>query len=75
MLIGGALGPALGRRGERLPQPPQGDIIVLARHLRGVAGRIGDALARAEAVLRAWPAAGLALLGLTLVLGVALAAR
>ena len=75
VLIGAALVPALARWGERLPQPPQGDIIVLARHLRGVAGRIGDALARAEAVLRAWPAAGLALLGLTLVLGVALAAR
>jgi hypothetical protein len=55
--------------------PPEGDIIVLARHLRGVAGRIGDALARAEAALRAWPAAGLALLVLTLALGVAMTMR
>jgi formate hydrogenlyase subunit 3/multisubunit Na+/H+ antiporter MnhD subunit len=75
VLLGAALLPALARWGARIPEPPPGDIIVLARHLRGVAARIGDALARAEAALRAWPAAGLALLVLTLALGAALAAR
>ncbi len=73
--VGAALLLPLARWGDRLPVPPEGDIIVLARHLRGVAGRISDALARAESALRAWPAAGLALLVLTLALGVALAAR
>ena len=75
VLLGAALLLPLARWGARLPVPPEGDIIVLTRHLRGVAGRTGDALARAEAVLRTWPAAGLALLVLTLALGVALAAR
>ncbi|BDG70732.1 complex I subunit 5 family protein [Roseomonas fluvialis] len=75
VLAGAALVLVLARWGGLLPEPPQGDIIVLARHLRGVAARTGDTLARAEAVLRAWPVAGLALLLLTLLLGVALAAR
>jgi formate hydrogenlyase subunit 3/multisubunit Na+/H+ antiporter MnhD subunit len=75
VLLGAALLPVLARWGARLPVPPEGDIIVLARHLRGVAGCLGDALARAEAVLRGWPAAGLALLALVLGLGVALVAR
>ncbi|WP_198373022.1 complex I subunit 5 family protein [Roseomonas rosulenta] len=75
VLVGAALVLPLARWGARVPEPPQGDIIVLARHLRGVTARCGDALARAESALRAWPAAGLALLVLTLALGVALAAR
>jgi hypothetical protein len=75
VLAGAALLPALARWGGRLPAPPEGDIVVLARPLRGVAARLGDALARAEEVLRGWPAAGLALLGVMLGLGVALMAR
>jgi formate hydrogenlyase subunit 3/multisubunit Na+/H+ antiporter MnhD subunit len=75
VLAGAVLVLPLVRWGARLPEPPQGDIIVLARHLRGGATRMGDTLARAEAVLRAWPAAGLALLLVTLALGVALSAR
>jgi len=74
VLLGAVLLVPLLRFGPRLPVPPEGDIIVLARHLGGVAGRIGDHLARLEGALRAWPAAGAALLALTLVLGIAMAA-
>lgn len=74
VLAGAALLLPLMRWGAALPDPPAGDILVLARHLHGIAARTGNALARLEAGLRAWPAAGLALLVLTLALGAALAA-
>ena len=68
VLAGAILAAALGRWGGWLPAVPEGDLLSLA----GRAGRIGDAIAaatgRAEAALRAWPVAGLALLALVLVL-------
>ncbi|CAH0281405.1 complex I subunit 5 family protein [Roseomonas sp. CECT 9278] len=75
VLAGAALVLPLARWGARLPVPPEGDIMVVVAPLRAVAVRAGDALARAEAVLRGWSAAGLALLVLVLALGVALMAR
>lgn len=57
----------------RLPEAPEGDIIILARRALACAAPIGPALNRAEAALRAWPAAGLALLGVTLATGIFLA--
>ncbi len=53
----------------RLPAPPEGDILVLARRGAGIAAPIGRALARLEVGLRAWPAAGLALLAVALTVG------
>jgi formate hydrogenlyase subunit 3/multisubunit Na+/H+ antiporter MnhD subunit len=69
----GALGLlALARWGGRLPAVPEGDVIHLARRLLRAAAPLGGLLARAEAVLRRWPAAGLALLVLTAALGLAM---
>ncbi|MBP0466062.1 hypothetical protein J5Y09_19205 [Roseomonas sp. PWR1] len=53
----------------RLPTPPEGDVIVLARAVAARAAPIARLLPRMEATLRAWPAAGLALLAVTLTLG------
>lgn len=68
VMAGAVLAAALARWGGRLPQVPEGDLLVLA----GRTGRLGDAagaaVARLEARLRAWPAAGLALLALVLAL-------
>jgi formate hydrogenlyase subunit 3/multisubunit Na+/H+ antiporter MnhD subunit len=63
---------ALRRWGGGLPVVPGGDIIHLARRLLRAAAPLGDGLARGEALLRAWPAAGLALLLLTGALGLAM---
>jgi formate hydrogenlyase subunit 3/multisubunit Na+/H+ antiporter MnhD subunit len=73
VLAGIALFTLLARLGHRLPEAPEGDVILLARRARAVVSPIGPALKRAEAVLRDWPAAGLALLGVILVLGLVLA--
>lgn len=69
VLAGAVLFGALLRWGGRLPQVPEGDVIMLARRALRLGSPAGDALARAEATLRAWPAAGLALLAVTLALG------
>lgn len=73
VLAGIVLFALLARFGHRLPEAPEGDVIILARRSRAVVAPIGPALKRAEAALRDWPAAGLALLGVILVLGLALA--
>ena len=73
VLAGIVLFALLARLGHRLPEAPEGDVIILARRSRAVVAPIGPALKRAEAALRDWPAAGLALLGVILVLGLALA--
>ena len=68
VLLGAALVLALGRWGGRLPSVPGGDILHLARPAAGAAGAAGAVLARAEAALRGWAAAGLCLLALVLAL-------
>ena len=73
VLLGGLLFLGLRRWGSRLPTPPEGDLLVFAE--RGAA-RIAPPLAarasRVEAALRAWPSAGLSLLGIALLLGLAM---
>jgi formate hydrogenlyase subunit 3/multisubunit Na+/H+ antiporter MnhD subunit len=68
VLAGALLALALARWGGKLPAIPEGDVL----HLTGPARRFGAALgapvARAEAALTAWPAAGLSLLALVLAL-------
>jgi multicomponent Na+:H+ antiporter subunit A len=74
MLLGGLGFLVLRRWGGVLPQVPEGDVLIFAE--RGAA-RIGPPLAgrasRIEATLRAWPSAGLALLGIAVMLGLAMA--
>ncbi|MEO3472075.1 proton-conducting transporter membrane subunit [Roseomonas sp. CAU 1739] len=69
VLLGAAALLLLIRWGDRLPAIPEGDVIHLARRVIRAAAPLGDMLARAETLLRAWPAAGLALLLLTVALG------
>jgi len=64
VLLGAVLAAALARWGGRLGQVPEGDLLVLAGPATGVGARAADVVVRAEAATRAWPAAGLALLGL-----------
>jgi hypothetical protein len=74
VLTGVAALSLLMRWGDRLPQVPEGDIIHLARRVLQAAAPLGDALVRVEAMLRVWPAAGLALLVLTFALGLVMMA-
>ncbi len=74
VMIGALVLALLVRWGDRLPDVPEGDIIHLARRMIRAAGPVGRALGRVEEVLRAWPAAGLALLVLTCALGIVMMA-
>jgi formate hydrogenlyase subunit 3/multisubunit Na+/H+ antiporter MnhD subunit len=71
----GALGfLALRASGGRLPRWPEGDVLVFAeRTAKRLAPPLAERAGRIEATLRAWPSAGLALLGLAVVLGLAMA--
>jgi hypothetical protein len=69
ILIGAGLALGLWRWGRYLPRVPEGDIVVVGQPAMRVIVRWGDALERAEGVLRQWPVAGLSLLTLILILG------
>jgi multicomponent Na+:H+ antiporter subunit A len=71
VLAGAAV--ALGLRLVRLPRVPAGDVVALALAQAPRVRGWGAALERADATLRQWPVAGVALLALAVVLGVALA--
>ena len=74
VLLGAALAAGLQRWGARLPCPPEGDVLVFAeRGFRRAGPPLGEAMARTERTLRAWPSAGLALLAIAITLGVAMA--
>jgi formate hydrogenlyase subunit 3/multisubunit Na+/H+ antiporter MnhD subunit len=75
VLGGVALAAALGWAGDRVPEIPGGDIIVPGRHALRLAAPLGPLLGRMETALRAWPAAGMALLALIAALGLAMGAR
>ncbi len=55
VLLGGALAALLRRWGDRLPQVPEGDIVVIAQRAARPAPAWGEPLARAESVLQRWP--------------------
>jgi formate hydrogenlyase subunit 3/multisubunit Na+/H+ antiporter MnhD subunit len=74
VLLGAAALPVLVRWGSALPEVPGGDIIHPARRLLRAAAPLGGLLARGEALLRAWPAAGLAMLALLILLAGAMMA-
>jgi len=71
VLLGIVLFVAL-RRWDRLPQLPEGDIVVIVERVVRGGSAWGAPLARADLVLQRWPVAGVALLALMVVLGLAL---
>ena len=72
VLLGIALSAGLLRFGHLLPRVPEGDMVVVAeRAARGSSG-FGDAMERADTVLRQWPVAGVSLLALMVILGAAI---
>jgi multicomponent Na+:H+ antiporter subunit A len=75
VLLGIVLAIALGGWLRRLPRVPEGDVVVALDGGMRVAVGWGKALDRMDSALRQWPAAGLALLILTVALGAALFTR
>jgi formate hydrogenlyase subunit 3/multisubunit Na+/H+ antiporter MnhD subunit len=73
VLIGVACFAALHRWGGRLPVVPEGDVLVYGARMARALTPCASVLARAEAALRAWPAAGLSMLLLALAFGAAMA--
>jgi formate hydrogenlyase subunit 3/multisubunit Na+/H+ antiporter MnhD subunit len=65
---------ALARWEQRLPAIPEGDILRLASTATKAGGAGAGVVARAEAALRGWPAAGLCLLAVVLALAGAMLA-
>jgi multicomponent Na+:H+ antiporter subunit A len=71
VLSGAALVPGLWLWGDRLPRVPEGDIIVKEEAAFHASYAFGAALKRMDARLRQWPAAGLSLLAVALILAAA----
>jgi formate hydrogenlyase subunit 3/multisubunit Na+/H+ antiporter MnhD subunit len=74
VLLGAALALPLWRWGGRLPHPPAGDIVIIGEIALRESTAAGAALERVEAGIRQWPAAAMALLGIAILLGAAMAA-
>jgi formate hydrogenlyase subunit 3/multisubunit Na+/H+ antiporter MnhD subunit len=68
VLLGAMLATVLVRWGSLVPQIPEGDLLTLVAPAADLATRLAAKVARGEAMLRAWSAAGLALLALALAL-------
>jgi hypothetical protein len=68
VLLGGVLAVGLRRWGQRLPCPPEGDIVVLGERAARAMLACGASLERADGVLRRWPVAGISLLALVVAL-------
>jgi hypothetical protein len=71
MLVGAALAAGWWALGEPAPRIPAGDVVVLEEAAFRQLAPLGDFAARLDASFRQWPAAGLALLTITLVLAAA----
>ena len=74
VLAGGVLAVGLWRWGDRLPRVPEGDVVVAGEAAMRSTAAWGEALERAEGLLRQWPVASLSLLTLVIVLSVAMLA-
>jgi len=72
VLTGAALAPGLWLWGNRLPRIPVGDIVVGQEAAFHASYAFGAALERTDARLRQWPAAGLSLLAVAIVLTAAM---
>jgi hypothetical protein len=73
VLLGWLLSRELADGDPRLPAIPPGDIIGLAGGAGRLAAGAGAGLERLDGVLRLWPVAGVALLGLAVALALAMA--
>jgi hypothetical protein len=71
MFIGAALAARLWTAGDRLPRIPAGGVVVAEEAGFHAYAALGAAFERADRGLRQWPAAGLALLIVTLALAAA----
>jgi hypothetical protein len=74
-LLGAVLAMALWRWSRWLPRIPEGDVVVALDGGAQAAVALGKTLERMDSALRQWPAAGVALLILTIALGAAVFAR
>ena len=74
VLLGGVLAIGLWRSGRRLPQVPEGDIVVVSERAVRATVVFGEAIERADDWLRQWPVASLSLLSIAILLAVALMA-
>jgi hypothetical protein len=74
LLIGAALALALRLWGDRLPRAPEGDSVVVAEAAFKASFALGALFESLDTRLRRWPAGGLSLLAIALLLA-ALAAR
>jgi formate hydrogenlyase subunit 3/multisubunit Na+/H+ antiporter MnhD subunit len=72
--VGAALAWWLARAGDRLPRIPPGDVAVVIDRGVGAGARAGAALLRADRVLQQWTIAGVSLLVLAALFGLALVA-
>jgi len=68
VLTGGLLAVALRQWGPRLPNVPEGDLVVVREAAMRATGRWGEAIERADGYLRQWPVASLSLLTLVVIL-------
>jgi hypothetical protein len=74
VLVGGVLAVGLARWEDRLPRVPEGDVVVALDCATHVAAGWSVGVERADTALRRWPAAGLSLLLLAILFGVAMLA-
>jgi formate hydrogenlyase subunit 3/multisubunit Na+/H+ antiporter MnhD subunit len=74
VLIGGVVAAGLWRWGQYLPELPQGDVVVAYEGAARAAVSLGEAMERTDRYLRQWQAAGLSLLAVAVILGVAMLA-
>ena len=71
MLVGAALFAGLWALGDPLPRVPAGDIVVAEEAAFRAAAPLGVLIERLDGRLRQWPAAGMALLAIVLILAAA----
>jgi len=74
VLVGGVLAVGLWRWEHRLPNVPEGDLVVAGEAAMRATGRWSEAIERADTYLRQWPVAGLSLLTLVVILTAAMLA-
>jgi hypothetical protein len=73
ILVGGALAILLGRWGYSLAYVPLGNVVIaVVGPARRMALALGGVIERVDGALRQWPAAGVSLLAVAIMFGVAM---